>query len=79
LVTPRNGEPLIAATQDFITASYLQSQKNVFYDRSQFVQICSYMDIATIDIELPPPTIIKVLKLFISKNEPPSNILLSTP
>ena len=60
LVTPRNGEPLIAATQDFITASYLQSKKNVFYDRSQFAQICSYMFDAAIDIVLPPPAIVKV-------------------
>lgn len=43
LVTPRNGEPLIAATQDFITCGYLLSRKDVFYDRAQFSQICSYM------------------------------------
>ena len=28
LITPRNGEPLIAATQDFITGGYLLSQKD---------------------------------------------------
>ncbi len=27
LITPRNGEPLIAATQDFLTASYLLTRK----------------------------------------------------
>ncbi|KAJ3108015.1 hypothetical protein HDU97_002595 [Phlyctochytrium planicorne] len=59
LVTPRNGEPLIAATQDFITASFLQSKKDVFYDRTQFSQICSYMFDATVDIDLPHPAIIK--------------------
>jgi DNA-directed RNA polymerase III subunit RPC1 len=29
IVTPRNGEPLIAGTQDFLTASYLITQKDV--------------------------------------------------
>lgn len=67
LVTPRNGEPLIAATQDFITASYLQSKKNVFYDRSQFAQICSYMFDAAIDIVLPPPAIVKPIMLWTGK------------
>lgn len=33
LVTPRNGEPLVAATQDFLTASYLITQRDVFFDR----------------------------------------------
>lgn len=42
LITPRNGEPLVAATQDFLTASYLITQKDVFFDRSEFCQICSY-------------------------------------
>lgn len=27
LVTPRNGEPVVAATQDFITGGYLLTQK----------------------------------------------------
>ncbi|KAJ3093173.1 hypothetical protein HK102_003581 [Quaeritorhiza haematococci] len=67
LVTPRNGEPLIAATQDFITASYLISKKNCFYDRSQFVQICSYMGDALMDIDIPPPTILKPVKLWTGK------------
>ncbi|KAG5220537.1 beta and beta-primes of DNA dependent RNA-polymerase [Salix suchowensis] len=39
LVTPRNGEPVIAAIQDFITASYLLSRRDVFFDRRQFTQI----------------------------------------
>ncbi|KAJ3085902.1 DNA-directed RNA polymerase III subunit 1, partial [Phlyctochytrium bullatum] len=59
LVTPRNGELLIAATQDFITASFLQSKKDVFYDRSQFTQIGSYMFNGLMDVDLPPPTILK--------------------
>ena len=33
LVTPRNGEPLVAATQDFLTAAYLITQRDIFFDR----------------------------------------------
>jgi DNA-directed RNA polymerase III subunit RPC1 len=60
LVTPRNGEPLIAATQDFITASYLGSKKDVFYDRSQFCQLLCYMSDALTEVDLPLATIHKV-------------------
>ncbi|KAI9205133.1 uncharacterized protein BJ171DRAFT_441903 [Polychytrium aggregatum] len=67
LVTPRNGEPLIAATQDFITASYLISSKDTFYDRSQFTQVCSYLSDATFDIDIPPPAIWKPVKLWTGK------------
>ncbi|KAJ9083946.1 DNA-directed RNA polymerase III subunit C1 (rpo31) [Entomophthora muscae] len=67
LVTPRNGEPLIAAIQDFITASYLLTKKDRFYDRSQFTQICSYMGDALMHFDLPPPTIIKPVRLWTGK------------
>ncbi|KAK8138829.1 DNA-directed RNA polymerase III largest subunit [Apiospora sp. TS-2023a] len=33
LATPKNGEPVIAATQDFITAAYILSGKDMFFDR----------------------------------------------
>lgn len=64
LVTPRNGEPLIAATQDFITASYLLSHKDTFYTRAMFCQIASYMFDAEMHIELPPPVVWKVRLLL---------------
>ena len=43
LATPKDGTPIIAATQDFITAAYLLSTKDRFYGRQKFTQICSYM------------------------------------
>jgi DNA-directed RNA polymerase III subunit RPC1 len=43
LITPKNGEPIIAATQDFITAAYLLSSKDRFYDRATFTYICTQM------------------------------------
>ncbi|CDS14109.1 Putative DNA-directed RNA polymerase [Lichtheimia ramosa] len=67
LVTPRNGEPLIAATQDFITASYLLSHKDTFYTRAMFCQIASYMFDAEMHIELPPPVVWKPQRLWTGK------------
>jgi DNA-directed RNA polymerase III subunit RPC1 len=61
LVTPRNGEPIIAAIQDFITASFLISRRDIFYDRNQISQICNYLADAELNIRLPPPAMIKVM------------------
>ncbi|KAI8911804.1 hypothetical protein EDD86DRAFT_203319 [Gorgonomyces haynaldii] len=67
LVTPRNGEPLIAATQDFITASYLISRKDIFYTRAQFMQILCYFMDPSEKIDMPPPSIIKPHLLWTGK------------
>jgi DNA-directed RNA polymerase III subunit RPC1 len=67
LVTPRNGEPVIAAIQDFITASFLLSRKDRFLDRRQFTQICCYLGDANMQIDIPPPTIWKPVQLWTGK------------
>ncbi|KAH9049136.1 beta and beta-prime subunits of DNA dependent RNA-polymerase [Lactarius hengduanensis] len=67
MVTPRNGEPVIAAIQDFITASYLLSRRDQFFDRRQFTQICSYFADANLQIDIPPPTIWKPVRLWTGK------------
>jgi DNA-directed RNA polymerase III subunit RPC1 len=67
LVTPRNGEHVIAAIQDFITASFLLSQKDQFFDRRQFTQICCYFADANLQIDIPPPTIWKPVRLWTGK------------
>jgi DNA-directed RNA polymerase III subunit RPC1 len=77
LATPKNGTPIIAAIQDFITAAYLLSSKNNFYDRRSFCQIVNYMfngDGAydpdtekTLPIEIPPPVIVKPQRLWTGK------------
>ena len=67
MVTPRNGEPIIAAIQDFITASFLLSRRDRFYDRQQFTQICSYLADGNLQIDLPPPTIWKPERLWTGK------------
>lgn len=60
LCTPKNGEILVASTQDFLTSSYLLTRKDTFYDRAAFTQACVYMGDAAETIDLPTPSIIKV-------------------
>ncbi|WWD21358.1 hypothetical protein CI109_105842 [Kwoniella shandongensis] len=67
LVTPRNGEPIIAAIQDFITASYLLSRRDRLYDRQQFTQIASYLGDGILKIDLPPPVIWKPVRMWTGK------------
>ncbi|KAL7746501.1 DNA-directed RNA polymerase III subunit C1 (rpo31) [Sorochytrium milnesiophthora] len=67
LVTPRNGEPIIAATQDFITASYLLSRKDTFYTRPKLTQILSHMGDACMYFDIPPPCILKPQRLWSGK------------
>ncbi|KAF8628167.1 hypothetical protein AX17_006037 [Amanita inopinata Kibby_2008] len=67
LVTPRNGEPVIAAIQDFITASFLLSRKDMFFNRQQFTQICSYFADANMHIDIPLPAIWKPVRLWTGK------------
>ncbi len=77
LCTPKNGTPIIAAIQDFITAAYLLSSKNNFYDRKSFTQFCGYMfnnesvfDPETgerMPIEIPEPAVLKPQRLWTGK------------
>jgi DNA-directed RNA polymerase III subunit RPC1 len=67
IVTPRNGEPIIAAIQDFITASFLLSRRDTLLNRQQFTQACSYLADANQHIDLPPPTIWKPERLWTGK------------
>lgn len=60
LCTPKNGEILVASTQDFLTSSFLITRKDTFYDRASFSLMCSYMGDAMDPIDLPTPTLIKV-------------------
>ena len=67
LLTPKNGEPIIALTQDFLTCAYLMTQKTRFFDRASFTQICSYLGDANEHLDLPPPTIMKPVELWTGK------------
>jgi len=67
LATPKNGEPIIAATQDFITAAYLMSSKDRFYTKKEFAYICLHMTLGDLNIDLPPPAIIKPKMMWTGK------------
>ena len=67
LVTPKNGEPIISAIQDFVTASFLLSSLDTFYDRKTFVTICCGMLEEDVKFDLPPPAIIKPQTLWSGK------------
>ncbi|EFX69638.1 hypothetical protein DAPPUDRAFT_62003, partial [Daphnia pulex] len=70
LVTPRNGELLIAAIQDFITGAYLLTLKDAFFDRAKTCQMVASMlagDEVNMVIKLPPPCIQKPAALWSGK------------
>jgi DNA-directed RNA polymerase III subunit RPC1 len=67
LATPKNGEPIIGAIQDFISAAYLLSSKDNFFDRKSFTQICLYMLGPDIRFDLPPPSVLKPQMLWTGK------------
>ena len=67
LTTPRNGEPLVAASQDFLSASYLLTQKDQFFNREEFCQLVAYFGDASEHIDLPAPAIWKPTQLWTGK------------
>ncbi|GMH93134.1 hypothetical protein TrST_g13733 [Triparma strigata] len=67
LITPRNGEPLVAASQDFLTASYLITQKSIFFTKEEFCQLASYLGDAAEEITLPIPAILHPVAMWTGK------------
>mmetsp|Transcript_12969 Transcript_12969/g.30311 ORF Transcript_12969/g.30311 Transcript_12969/m.30311 type:complete len:753 (-) Transcript_12969:7-2265(-) len=67
LVTPKNGEVAVSATQDFLTASFLMTQKDVFLSRDKFCQVLASLTDGAEDVELPPPAIMKPCELWTGK------------
>ena len=67
LVTPRNGETLVAATQDFLTAAFLLTRKDNFMTRAEFVRLAAYFSDATEHVKIPPPAILKPHALYTGK------------
>lgn len=70
LVTPKNGEMLIAATQDFITGGYLMTQKDEFLTKEQAMQLAACLlagPDSNMDIDLPRPAILKPRRIWTGK------------
>lgn len=67
ICTPRNGQPLIAATQDFITGCYLITRRDVLLNKADFMQCISFFSNARVQIDIPPPAILKPCALWTGK------------
>jgi DNA-directed RNA polymerase III subunit RPC1 len=67
LTTPRNGEPLVAASQDFLSASYILTQNDQFFTFEKFSTLVAYFGDAEEHIDIPMPTILKPVKLWTGK------------
>lgn len=70
LITPRNGEIIIAATQDFLTGAYLITLRDTFFDRANACRIIASMlanDDTNTRIKMPIPAILKPMKLWSGK------------
>ncbi|PWA85353.1 nuclear RNA polymerase C1 [Artemisia annua] len=67
LCTPKNGEILVASTQDFLTSSFLITRKDTFYDRASFSLMCCYMGDAMDSLDLPTPAVVKPIELWTGK------------
>jgi len=67
LITPKSGEPLIAATQDFLTAAFLLTQRDKFLTRDQFCQAVAHCTRGAEHIEIPAPAIVKPMELWTGK------------
>jgi DNA-directed RNA polymerase III subunit RPC1 len=67
LITPRSGEPLVAATQDFLTAAFLFTRRDSFFTRDEFFQAVATLSDASEHVDLPSPTILKPFPLWTGK------------
>ena len=67
LITARNGEPLVCATQDFITASFLMTQRDVFFSREEFCHAVTLIGDGLEHIDIPKPAILKPQHLWTGK------------
>ncbi|KAK3856179.1 hypothetical protein Pcinc_031683 [Petrolisthes cinctipes] len=70
LVTPRHGALIVGATQDFLTGSYLLTQKDQFFDKEHACALVNSIlagKEASYKITLPPPAIMKPKELWTGK------------
>ncbi|EIJ88921.1 RNA polymerase 2 [Nematocida parisii ERTm3] len=67
LSVPRNGQPLIAATQDFITGSYLITKKSTFFTKKQFGQFITYALPNSTERIRAKPTILRPAVIYTGK------------
>ena len=67
IINPRNGEPLITATQDFITGSFVLTQRDVFFSRMDFCRLVAFLSDAQEVVRIPTPALLKPATLWTGK------------
>ena len=67
LCTPKNGEILVAATQDFLTAAFLLTARDAFLTRAQVCQLAAFGSNGRGRVALPPPALLKPVELWTGK------------
>ncbi|KDD75278.1 domain 1 of RNA polymerase Rpb1, partial [Helicosporidium sp. ATCC 50920] len=68
LKTPKSGEILVAATQDFLTAAWLITARDALLTRAQFCQALAHgLGALAARSWLPPPAILKPVELWTGK------------
>ncbi|KAG5493801.1 hypothetical protein JKF63_01633 [Porcisia hertigi] len=67
IITAKNGEPIIACTQDFLTAAYLVTARDALFDRASFTQMVSHWLGAETQYALPIPAILKPAERWTGK------------
>ena len=67
IVNPRSGEPLITATQDFITGAFVLTQRDVFLSRLDFCRLVAFLSDAQETVEIPTPAVLKPAVLWTGK------------
>jgi DNA-directed RNA polymerase III subunit RPC1 len=67
ICTPKNGSPLVSATQDFITSAFLLTQNGIFMNREEFCNIICYAGDGLEHINLPKPAIVWPVELWTGK------------
>lgn len=67
ICTARNGEPLISCTQDFLTGAYILTDKQVFFTRERFAQLCAYAVCDGAYRIAATPAVLRPVELFTGK------------
>ncbi|QDZ25695.1 DNA-directed RNA polymerase [Chloropicon primus] len=67
LCSPKSGELIVSAIQDFLTCSHLITKKSVFFDRTEFTRLACFVCEASSAMTLPSPAILKPVELWTGK------------
>jgi DNA-directed RNA polymerase III subunit RPC1 len=67
LCSPKSGELIISAIQDFLTCAYLITVKDLFFDRLEFTRLVCFICDGKATFNLPVPSIIKPIELWSGK------------